>query len=261
MIVSDHLRDLPVRFSHLKAYGRSAMHGLHARTTEIKQTSAMQRGTAVDALIFGHRKVIGAPMKRDERSAAYKEFLAENPDTEILTMAEFDKARWMADAIRACEYAKPWMQGATQATLMFDWMGLKCRATPDWRGDGFLTELKTTVDASEYKFPWQARRMSYPVQMWMQGIACELNGWPISRYFIVAAESSAPYVVSVFELTPRSLDKASRQLMLWAERLKTAESSGMWTPYSEAIIPLDEPEDDPELVYPDDETEGEQPND
>jgi len=39
----------PVRFSHLKAYGRSAAHGLIARTKEFPPTSAMERGTGVHA--------------------------------------------------------------------------------------------------------------------------------------------------------------------------------------------------------------------
>ena len=44
------LRDIPVRFSHLRAYGRSALHGYHARLDELqKPTTAMQRGTATPA--------------------------------------------------------------------------------------------------------------------------------------------------------------------------------------------------------------------
>ncbi len=246
--------DVPVRFSVLKAYGRSALHGYHARVTEMKETVSMQKGTAVDAMIFGHRKVCGYP-GAVRRGKEYDQFVSDNPDSEILTMKDFDTARYMADAVLSCEYAKPWMIGVTQQTLLFDYMGLLCRATPDIRGDGFLTELKTCRDASDYRFPWQARSMGYPVQLWMQKVACELNGYPIQRLLIVAVESTRPCPVTVFELTERSQDKAARQMMLWMERLKACENSGQFPAYSQAIVPLDEPEDDVDLVYADEEGE------
>ncbi len=248
MIVIADLRDIPVRFSHLKAYGRSAMHGYHARLNDMKPTSAMQRGTAVDALIFKTRKVMGYPGAQ-RRGKEYELFCADNPDTEILTMAEYEKAIAIAQAVLNCDYARPWLDGVSQETLYFDYMGLRSRSTTDVRGNGFVCDLKTTVDASDYRFPWQARRMGYPVQLVMQGIAAELNGFPTSRYINLAVEASAPFPVTIFELTPRSIDKASRTLMLWYERLKTAESSMVFPAYSQAIVPLDEPEDEPELIY------------
>lgn len=247
--------DIPVRFSILKAYGRSAMHGYHARLHEMKETVSMQKGTAVDAMIFGHRKVMGYP-GAVRRGKEYDQFVEDNPDTEILTMKDYDTARYMADAVLNCEHAKPWMIGVTQQTLLFEYNGLNCRCTPDVRGDGFVTELKTCRDASDYRFPWQARSMGYPVQLIMQAIGCELNGYPAPRQLIVAVESTRPCPVTVFELTERSQDRARRTLMLWSERLKTAEASGQYPPYSQAIVPLDEPEDAPDLVYGTDE-EGE----
>ena len=52
----------PVRFSHLRAYGRSAMHGHHARTQpEQEPTAAMQLGSAVHALVLGNKPVVAYP--------------------------------------------------------------------------------------------------------------------------------------------------------------------------------------------------------
>lgn len=251
-MIAPSFADKPIRFSVLKAYGRSAIHGYHARVTEMKETVSMQKGTAVDAMIFGHRKVVGYP-GAVRRGKEYDQFVDDNPDTEILTMKDYDTARYMADAVLNCDHAKPWMIGVTQKTLLFDYMGMPCRATPDVRGAGFITELKTCRDSSDYRFPWQARSLGYPVQLWMQKIACELNGYAVPRQLIVAVESTRPCPVTVFELTERSQDKAARQMMLWMERLKSCELSGQFPPYSQAIVPLDEPEDDVELVYADDE--------
>ncbi len=255
-LVSPDFSDMPVRFSHLKSYGRSPIHGFHARVTEMKSTSSMQIGTAVDALIFGHRKVCGYPGAQ-RRGKEYEAFAAERPDTEILTMTDYDKAYFMAEAVMNCEAAKPWLIGTKQETLLFEYNGLDCRATPDVRGDGFLTELKTSQTSDPVRFLWQALRMQYHVQMVMQAIACELNGHPIQRHMIVCCENSAPYPVTVFEIGERAKDQAAKTLMLWSERLKQCEASGQFPPYSQSIVPLDVPDDDVDLVFPeteDDET-------
>lgn len=245
------LSDITVRFSHLRAFGRSAMHGRHAVQNEMKQTAAMQRGTAVDALIYGTRKVIGCPMPRNEKHAAYQEFMKENDGAEILTMAEYDKARVMVDAIRACKEAEPWLQGVHQETLRFTWNGLQCRSTPDTRGKGFVTDLKTTADGSPEKFKWHALRFAYHAQQWMQGIGCEANGFSIDRYMIICVESNPPHPVTIYEWEPAALDMGNRLLVLWAERMKNSMASDHYPPYSTAIVPLGLPEDMPELVYGD----------
>ena len=251
--VSPDLSDLPVRFSHLRAYGRSAMHGYHARTTEMAQTSAMQKGTAVHALILGGRKIMGYP-GAVRRGKEYDAFVAENPDAEILTMSDYDKANRMADAVRANQLAMPVLSGYCETRLNFEWNGLQCRATPDVRGLDYLTELKTCSNSDPNKFLWHALRMAYPAQLWFQHIGCELNGFSIQRHYIVAVESAEPYPVTVFEIQPRALDQAAKTLALWAERLKTCEQSGMWPPYAQSVVPLDVPDDEmPQLVYGDEE--------
>lgn len=247
------LSDITVRFSHLRAFGRSAMHGLHAVQNEMKQTIAMQRGTAVDALLYGTRKVVGCPMPRNVKHAAYQDFMAEHPDTEILTMDEYDKAHRMVEAIRACKAAEPWLIGVHQETLRYDYMGMQCRSTPDTRGDGFLTELKTTADGSPEKFRWHALRMAYHAQLWMQGIGCETQGHSIKRFMIVCAESNPPHPVTVYEVMPSMLEQGNRLLVLWAERMRNCIASKYYPPYSDAIVPLDMPDEMPELVYGDEE--------
>src|SRR5688572_29258437 len=102
----------------------------------------MERGTAVHAILFGTKEVCGYPGPQ-RRGKEYQAFATERPDTEILTMAEYDKARRMVDAVLKCKLAEPVLKGVHEQTLMFRWMGLDCRATPDVRGPDYVTELKT----------------------------------------------------------------------------------------------------------------------
>ena len=241
----DHLPT--IRFSHLRAFGRSAAHGLHAFKAEKEQTSAMQRGTAVHALLFGTRKVVGYQGVR--RGKDYDAFAAERPDTEILTMAEYDKALFMAGAVSDCKLAAPFLKGETEHTIKFRWHDLDCRATPDVRGDDFLTELKTSKSSDPAKFLWHARRMQYHAQLRFQQFASERptmvqEARKIRDHYIVCVESDAPYPVTVFHVEPEALIEGEQLLTLWAERLKNSASSDFYPGYTDCIMPLVWPKDD-----------------
>jgi hypothetical protein len=228
----------PVRFSHLKAYGRSPAHGHHARTAaEDDQTYAMERGTAVHALLFGTSKVCGYPGAQ-RRGKEYEAFVAAHPDYEILTMAEYDKARRMADAVVASKVAEPYLKGIFEQTMLFRWMGLECRGTPDVLGKDFLTELKTSASSDPVHFIWQARRMHYHAQLKFYGYGCEARGVRINDHWIVCVEASAPFPVTVFHVEPEALEEGEKSLTLWAERLKNSEASDSYPPYVDCTVPL-----------------------
>lgn len=251
----------PVRFSHLRAYGKSALHGHYARTLTDEETNqSMQRGTAVHAILFGTRRVCGYPGPV-RRGKEFEAFVAANPDTEILVMADFDKARRMADAVRQHELAWPLLQGVQEETILFRWNGLECRSTPDVRGEEFITELKSGATCDPDRFPWHAtRRMHYHAQMRMESIAVarKFKRAPADCY-IVAVEQNPPHPVQVFRIEDRALEEGEKLLMLWSERLKVCEASGAFPAYTSTIVPLDVPDDeekdeDVDLVFPEDNT-------
>jgi hypothetical protein len=238
----------PVRFSHLRAYGRSGVHGYQARfSPEAQATYAMQRGTAVHALLFDTRKVLGYH-GATRRGKEYDAFVEANPETEILTMTEYDKARGMVEALRASEVAKPYLQGVTEQTILFRWMGEDCRSTPDVRGADFVTELKTCPVSEPTRFNWHALKMSYHAQMRFEAIAAG-----VKQCYLVAVEVTPPYPVTTFKLTDRALEQGEKLLMLWMERLRGCEQSQQWMPYCSSVVDLDVPEDAVELTYGDEE--------
>lgn len=241
---------MPVRFSHLRAYGRSPMHGHHARTVDSDPTRDMERGTAVHALLFENRKVIGYP-GATRRGKEYEAFVLANQDCEILTASEFDKANRMADAVRACELARPMLQGTPEQTLLFRWMGLDCRATPDIRGSDFVTELKTSSSSDPERFVWHARRLAYHAQLRFQEYGCAATGVKIRDHWIVCVESEPPHPVTVFHLEPEAREEGEKLLTLWGERLKACEAAGTFPPYVQTTVPLVWPKED-ELVFGDD---------
>ncbi len=242
----------PVRFSHLRAYGRSAMHGFHARTKDVDPTRDMERGTAVHALIFGNRKVCGYP-GATRRGKEYDAFALQHPDSEILTMAEYEKAKRMADAVRNSKVAAPYLKGIYETTLLFRWMGLDCRATPDVRGDGFLMDVKSSKSADPTQFLWSARRFAYHAQLKFYEYGCEKHHIKIDDHWIVCVESEEPHPVTVFHVEPEALEEGEKLLMLWAERLKNCEASAHFPPYVECTVPLMWPKE-AEYEWPEEET-------
>ena len=234
----------PVRFSHLRAYGRSAAHGKHARlATKDDPTYAMERGTATHAILFGNKQVCAYP-GAVRRGKEWDAFAAAHSEHVILTKAEYDKANRMADAVRACKLAEPVLNGIREDTLHFKWMGLTCRSTPDVRGPDFVTELKTASSSDPAKFLWHARRMHYHAQVRFEQYACEAMTVRIRDHWIVCVESEAPHPVTVFHVEPEALDEGDRLLMLLAERLKNCEASEAYPPYVECIVPLLWPKDE-----------------
>lgn len=238
-----------VRFSHLRAYGRSAMHGRLARTTEMEPTAAMQLGSAVHALVLNTHTVIAYPgaTRRGKEWEAFK--AAQNPKSIILTASEYEKAAAMHEAVKDSAVAQPYLQGEVEETIEFPWSYLKCRATPDVRATKWVTELKTASTSDPARFQWHALRMHYHAQMMMQLMACDWKGHDaVEDAYVVCVESSAPYPVTVFKFTVRALDAGFKLLTLWAERLKNCELSNEFPAYSQAVVELDVP-DEAELEF------------
>lgn len=223
------------------------MHGHAARLRDSKTTGAMQRGTAVHGLVSGKRTVVAYP-GATRRGKEYDAFVAANPDSEILTGTEYEKARNMADAVRQSKVAEPYLVGTWEETLLFRWMGLDCRATPDCRGVEFITELKTASTSDPARFIWHARKMVYHAQLRFQEYACESLEMDVCDHWIVCVESEDPHPVTVFHLEPEAREEGEKLLTLWGERLKNCEAAGQFPPYVQTTVPLVWPKDD-ELIF------------
>lgn len=245
-----NLRDIPVRFSHLKAFGRSAAHGHLARTSEFKATKAMLVGTAVHAVTFGTKEVAAYDGVR--RGKAWEEFRDGHPHLHIMSPAEYYDVSNMASALKRSDLAMDVLRGVTETTVAFDWYGRKCRATPDVRQTGGVTDLKTTVTSDPAKFMWQSAKMGYHAQLRMQQIACGLD--IDAPAHIVAVESKPPYPVTVFRLTEDALMAGEKLLFLWMEKLKACEDAGEFPGYAQSVVELGIP-GDVELDFGDDNEE------
>lgn len=229
----------PVRFSHLLAAARSGAHAQWAlEGGEEDETYAMEGGGALHGLLLKGDKVLCFDTPR--RGKAWAQFEAENPGSHILSPAVYDRTMRMAESVRANRDACDLLEGICEQTLHFTFLGMDCRSTPDVRAPRRLVELKTTRDANPEWFRYEIGRRAYHAQMSFQRTAVVASGLgQPDDHFIVAVESTEPHVVTLFRLTPGTMDLGDRLVRLWAERLVGCMRSGSWPPYAQSVVDVD----------------------
>lgn len=231
----------PLRFSRLKLMGRSPAH-YAAHVSE--ESAAMETGTAADAILLGGQKVLAYPGPV-RRGKEYEAFCAMNPGALIVTQKEGAIALGIAEAVHACPDAVRLLTGIRQHTMRWDFQGRACRGTPDVRGDGYLTDLKTGETSDPRFFPFKVRRFAYHAAMAWYETGVALAGLPpVTQSYIVAVEQAPPHVVTIYRLTERSIELGARLWRLWFEQLQVCEAGGTFPPYSQSIVDLDMNDDE-----------------
>lgn len=228
----------PLRFSALRQIGKSPAHYAAHIAQEQETTSGMDIGSAADLLILGGRRVLAYPGPV-RRGKEFDAFAAANADALIVTQKEGALALGIAEAVAACPDAVRVLTGARQSTQYWTLQGRACRGTPDVRGDGFITDLKTSETADPKFFPWKLRRFAYhaAAAWYLDGLT--LCGFDVRKAYVVVVEQAPPHVVTVFQLTEHVLDMGERLYRLWLEQLLVCEASGAFPPYSQSIVELD----------------------
>jgi len=258
----DDPRDRPVRFSHLKAMGRSGQHGFEALRYDGEETLARRIGSGVHAMLLGKpvakwdqpskaaregkSKASGAkPSKAPRSGSEWEAFRLGHAGHVILTGREHAHAEAVSASIRRHPIASRLLfsPGAVhEETLLWEQRGRHRRSTPDVRGVSYVAELKTTRDASPDRFFWDARRMAYHAQLADQCAAIEATtGRAPREVFVVAVETARPYVVQVYELSRNALEQGAALCSKWLDALLTAEITGVWGGYHPGIVELDVP--------------------
>lgn len=171
-------------------------------------------------------------------------------DPEIILAKELDGYKRMADAIRS-ELARQGMShlldGDTERPIEWEWLGRKCRSTPDVARRTTITDVKTTCNADPRKFHWDARKFCYAEQLRFYERAVQFRddaGDPFTReLYIIAAEKTAPFPVVIWQVTDRMREQAEKTLRLWFEQLLACEASNVWPGYAQTVQQLDVLED------------------
>lgn len=241
----------PVRWSHLRHMARSPAHYKYNLDTPFQSTPAMVMGSLVHELVLAGGRDKFAVYESERRAGKeWEAFKASvEPGTTIVKASEWDEAEMIAEAVLHHPAAvEALANGQREVGLSWTIAGRECHGTPDVLGLS-LADLKVTNDASPDRFTWHARKMGWLGQLaWYYEAARQTQPILPNRVSIVAVESSAPYVVTVFDLTDEALLLGEKTWRLYFERLRACEESDYWPGYVEGVARLDVPESEEELI-------------
>lgn len=232
----------PVRFSRLKWMAESPAHYL---ANPPKEGAHIETGSAVDGLILGTCEVCAYPGPV-RRGKEWEAFAQANASKLIVTKKELAAAEGMRASVLANPHAARVLTGHRQKEIVWKFLGRDCVSHLDVMSpDGaFVTELKSARTSNPHRFRWQALKLGYHAQLAFYRLAVEyLTGTKPRTAYVVAVESTAPYVTTVMRVTDKALDLGERMVRLWFETLLTCEKSDAWPGYSQSIVELDAPED------------------
>lgn len=231
-------RSNPVRWTHLQHFFTSPQHYLQS-FDGIKETPAIRIGRAVDTYVLGGEE----PLIYDEgkrQGTRWERFRAFHAGREILSLAENDAARYMADAIDASRDAMAVLNGgAAHPEINWQRGNRQCLSHPDYVAPSFVTELKVCHTANPLYFPSFAARERYPEQLAFYDEAVRFAGIATPReWYIVVAENNhdGRYPVTVFRPNATSRELATLSVDDAMSRLSRCEARNDWPSYAPGVV-------------------------
>jgi PDDEXK-like domain of unknown function (DUF3799) len=232
----------PLHFSMLKTIAESPAHFRHACDVPISATAAMRLGTLVHWFLLGgpHTPIIFQGKAR--RGPIWDVFERAHRGKEIYTLAEYERAEPIAEAVRNHPLYPEWIEGGDHE-IALEWeMGGYQFATRGvdilQRRTDTLVDFKTARSTEPEQLDAQSRRLHYPEQIACYDEACRQNGFEPSRHAIFAVETRPPYPCTVLVIPPSVLDQARKTVALWLERLRGCVLADFWPGYVQSPVEM-----------------------
>jgi len=217
-----------------KLIKQTPAHLKHSFSESNDPTAAMQLGTAVHSMVLEPENfdndVAVMPVLNLRTNAGKEEkveFIAANKGKAIITEADLDKVNAMAASVRAHPLAGILIQDVVVESSVYWWYRtmdpdddtkykamLKVRPDAICRAYPALVDLKTTDDGSFTGFMKTIQNLYYHVSaaMYLEGVnqckplLAELGHFAYTKFVFVVVENTAPFLTSVYELSPDDLE-------------------------------------------------------
>lgn len=230
---SSVLKDF-IRYSPKKAmYMRS----------EKKESDALTVGSALHCAVLQKDKFddmfIVAPegMRRDPRTAAYKDFLFSAGNKKVLSQEEMRLVDSMAGTIGSNAAAQDLLKDGTYEKAIF-WKdsdtGLTLKCKPDAiSADGLLVDIKTCQSANPYVFGRACIDYGYDLSAAMYVDGLNANGISVSTMYFICIEKSAPYEIAIYHFSDQDIELGRAKYKKAAGIISKCMESGVFPGYPE----------------------------
>jgi len=215
---------------------------------EFKGSTIFDVGSVVhDSVLEGGQNSIRGP--EDRRGNAWKIAYAEAQAAgkTLLTASDYDIARRVADGVLFHPVGQIIAGNDTVNEASFfavdhdTGLELKCRPDSYWMSQGVIYDIKTCQDASPRGVAKDFQSYGYPLQAAFYMKVLRLAGFKATKFVFVHVEKTAPYAVSVNELSPEYLEWAEGQVDLTLVRIAEASLNGDYSTGWPTVTTIDLP--------------------
>tara|TARA_R100001163_G_scaffold2920_2_gene4426 strand:+ start:6602 stop:7342 length:741 start_codon:yes stop_codon:yes gene_type:complete len=207
----------PLSYSSIKEFAKSPAHFIAYQNRDKKPTSAMELGTAIHMLVLEEEKFKKEYNMCNSRrnTNIYKEELAKGK--KLLNQNEWITAHKIKEAIKAHPLASELVGGADryESEIIKEIQGVPFRGFLDIHGTNYIADLKTCKNGSPSEF----QRSCYNFKYYLQAaVYSELTG--IKDFWIITAETSAPYCITPYKISSAYMLKGRQELYKIIEAYK-----------------------------------------
>lgn len=221
----------------------------HWKAKVYKSSPIFDIGTAChDIVLEGGKNIIRGPETR--RGNAWKEAYADASaeGKTLLTEADYDLATEIGHSVLLHPVGNRMAGDSVINEASFfvtdPDTGLKLKARPDsyHEGSGIIYDLKTCQSADPRAFQRDVLTYGYHIQSAFYLHVLELAGYKAERFIFACVEKTAPYAVSVNELSQEYLAYGRMQMHSALAQIADAEKSGVYdTGWSIGVNTIDLP--------------------
>lgn len=246
-----------VNHSRLEPFKRTPAHAREAMLHPSAGTPELALGHAFHEYILEPAEYAlnyVVPPKVDRRTkvgkATWSQWEKDNVGRTLITADEGDQYSRMKAALFAHPTAAELLTGKGHNEVTIIWpdpvTGLPCKGRIDrvasFGGYAWIVDLKTTKDAAEKNFKWDAARFGYfrAMAWYRQGLSIVKPG-PARRCAFVCVEKDPPYCVAVHEAEDRALEQGLREMESFMKTYAECLESQRWPGYDPGLGLIDYP--------------------
>ena len=232
--------------SNIKVMAKSPLHFKHFVFNGNKQetTDAMEFGTLLHSAILENKidYVVGPDVSRATKE--WKEFVKQNEGKKVLKPDDAKMIEDMHEVAKSNVYLQNLLSEALiEQSFFCEFQGIYMKARPDFmvkldNGMYIIGDYKSTTTASKEGFTRKIFDLDYHISaIHYMTVLSQVLQVPLDKiiFIWVAQEKTAPYVISIFDMSTEMFDYSLSQYQMLLNKIQLCNETQTWPAYQEDI--------------------------